>query len=228
MKRFLISLCLAGLLAIFSSRSQAAPGDLDVGFNASATGGAERVNRIVLQSDGKILLEGHFTAVNGTPRLNVARLNADGSLDTAFDPGPDGEVNTIALREDGRILVSGAFTTVNGSDRDLIAQLDEDGTVDGEFEKVPNGTIESHLLNADGSVIIGGFFNSVDAVTRRRSRPARQRSGDAGLDRPGSRSHRMAGRRSLAGDPRGRLRTLHRWQDDLCRTGGRLAHRWRM
>ena len=39
-----------------------------------------------VQPDGKILIGGIFTTVLGVTRNNIARLNADGTLDTAFDP----------------------------------------------------------------------------------------------------------------------------------------------
>ena len=45
------------------------------------------VDATILQPDGKLLIGGHFTKVNGVTRQSVARLNPDGTLDTSFDPG---------------------------------------------------------------------------------------------------------------------------------------------
>src|SRR2546425_11275198 len=39
------------------------------------------VYAMVRQSDGKIVIGGAFTAVNSVARLNLARLNPDGSVD---------------------------------------------------------------------------------------------------------------------------------------------------
>ena len=39
-----------------------------------------------VQPDGKILIGGVFTTVLGVTRNNIARLNTDGTLDTAFRP----------------------------------------------------------------------------------------------------------------------------------------------
>ena len=39
-----------------------------------------------VQPDGKILIGGIFTSVLGVTRNNIARLNTDGTLDTAFNP----------------------------------------------------------------------------------------------------------------------------------------------
>ena len=45
------------------------------------------INALDVEDNGKILIGGAFTAYNTTPRNGVARLNANGSLDTSFDPG---------------------------------------------------------------------------------------------------------------------------------------------
>ena len=86
-------------------------GTLDAAFNPnpdSILGG------IAVQPDGKILIGGAFTALtpNGgsvISRNHLARLNSDGTIDTAFNPGPNGFVRTILLQPDGRILIGGGF-----------------------------------------------------------------------------------------------------------------------
>ena len=45
-----------------------------------------------LQADGKILVGGTFFNVNSTSRAGLARLNSDGTLDTAFYPNPNAGV----------------------------------------------------------------------------------------------------------------------------------------
>ena len=65
---------------------------------------------VVVQPDGKILIGGDFTtlASNGgasVTRNRIARLNPDGTLDTAFNPNANGSINAIALQADGKILV---------------------------------------------------------------------------------------------------------------------------
>ena len=82
------------------------------GFDPNANG-AIRV--VVVQPDGKILIGGDFTTLspNGgaaVTRNHIARLNPDGTLDTAFDPNANDIVYAIAVQADGKILVGGAFT----------------------------------------------------------------------------------------------------------------------
>src|SRR5207248_9633789 len=45
------------------------------------------VRSIVVQSDGKVVIGGEFTTLNGTNRSGIARLNNNGSLDNTFIPG---------------------------------------------------------------------------------------------------------------------------------------------
>ena len=47
-----------------------------------------------------------------TARNFLARFNGDGSLDTAFNPNPNGQVSAIALQSDGKIVIGGAFGLV--------------------------------------------------------------------------------------------------------------------
>jgi hypothetical protein len=57
--------------------------------------------------------------------MHVARLNADGSIDSSFDPGsgPDGPVESLAIQSTGDLIIGGAFTSVNGVPRNRIARL---------------------------------------------------------------------------------------------------------
>ncbi len=60
---------------------------------------------LVVQTDGKIVLGGAFSSLNGVTRNHIGRLNPDGSLDTTFNPGANGDVDLLALQPDGKILV---------------------------------------------------------------------------------------------------------------------------
>src|SRR5450755_336324 len=77
------------------------------GFDPNANG-AIRV--VVVQPDGKTLIGGDFTTVLGVTRNRIARLNPDGTLDTAFNPNANATVQSIAVQTDGKILVGGGFS----------------------------------------------------------------------------------------------------------------------
>ncbi len=123
------------------------------------------------QPDGKLLAGGSFTTYNGTSRTNLARLNADGSLDPSFAPGsgPDGEVDALAVQPDGRILVGGYFNNVNGLPHPHLARLNPDGSVDETFRASDNPdyySIWAIALQPDGRVIVGGDFEHCGETSR--------------------------------------------------------------
>ena len=102
-------------------------------FNSGAN---DVINAVALQSDGKIVIGGKFTAFNGYPRNHVARLNADGSVDLTFDPkgGADGAVLSVLPRSDGKIIIGGDFTHYTGTNVTHLARLNADGTLDSFFK----------------------------------------------------------------------------------------------
>lgn len=78
------------------------------------TGANSTVAAVKIQPDGKILIGGLFTSINGTPRSRIARLNHDGSLDATFFPVMNDTVLSLVVQQDGKILAGGAFTGING------------------------------------------------------------------------------------------------------------------
>lgn len=148
-----------------------ANGTFDSSFNpGSSSTSNNSVNKVVLQQDGKILAGGLFTNINGVLRRFIARLNADGSVDTSFDTGmgASSTVYSVFLQPDGKILIGGAFTMINGVERSRIARLNSNGSVDNTF--VPNittfGTIYSVISGADGRVLSGGSFAQTTTTNR--------------------------------------------------------------
>ena len=74
-------------------------------FNAGGTGFDSTVKKIVIQSDGKIIIGGYFSNFNGAAAKYLLRLNADGSRDAGFvtGTGPNGIINTISLDASGKV-----------------------------------------------------------------------------------------------------------------------------
>jgi len=144
-------------------------GSLDTTFNPGR-GADEDVNVIALQPDGKIIISGSFTRYNGVGRNRIARLNADGSLDTTFNPraGADDAVNAIAIQPDGKIVMGGSFTTYNDVERNFIARLNADGSLDTTFapRAGANDAVNTIALQPDGKIVIGGSFTAYDDVAR--------------------------------------------------------------
>ena len=122
---------------------------------------------LALQADGKVVVGGLFTSLYGFARTNIARLNADGTVDPMFSPAvlgdssPWGTVQCLAIQSDGKILVGGTFTNLAGQKRYNLGRLNTDGTPDPAFAPVADGAISSLALQPDGKILVGGSFTSL-------------------------------------------------------------------
>jgi len=105
-----------------------ADGSVDATFNPG-TGPDSIVYHVVPQPDGKVIIAGFFTKVGGVARPHIARLNADGTLDTTFQPGAGtfSTINAVAVGPDTRIVIGGDFTSFGTGARNRIARLLGDG-----------------------------------------------------------------------------------------------------
>ena len=135
-----------------------ADGTSDTAFTTNTgTGFSSQVRALAVQSDGKIIAGGLFTAFNGTTVDRIARLNADGTLDGSFTSNTlVGSVYAVAVQSDGKIIVGGAFT-------DRIARLNADGTTDTSFSRSASGlssSVYALAVQSDGKIIVGGSFTN--------------------------------------------------------------------
>jgi len=142
-------------------------GTLDLTF-APGTGPNSSVLGLELLADGKVLLAGYFSSVNGVTRHRVARLNTDGTVDTTFVPGTldNGYANFTSTGSDGKILVGGGLYVGLNS---RLLRLNPNGSVDTTFNvgnNVINSDVTTAVSHANGTVIIAGYFTAVNGVSR--------------------------------------------------------------
>jgi uncharacterized delta-60 repeat protein len=145
-----------------------ADGTTDATFNAGE-GFNGQVNVIVVQPDGKVLVGGTFTTYNGETRSGLARLLADGTLDSGFTANlsASGVIYSIALQPEGKIIVGGTFNSINNTQRNGVARLNSNGTIDTTFNAgLGTSTIRSIVIQPDGKVLIGGFFSGINGFNR--------------------------------------------------------------
>src|SRR5262245_21661982 len=138
---------------------------------SSAFGAGEGVNGEVLaavvQADGKIVIGGRFRTVNGIVRNNIARLNADGTLDRSFaeQEGLNGQVNALAIQPTGQIVAGGTFSQAGQREILNLVRYDANGQVDemfgGDASLGTNGTVFALAVQPDGKILVGGNFNAI-------------------------------------------------------------------
>jgi uncharacterized delta-60 repeat protein len=124
---------------------------------------------VAIQNDGKVIVGGEFNNYNSPNRSKIARLNADGSLDTTFDPlgGANNAVRSVAIQSDGKIVVVGEFTTFNSQSYPRIVRLNPDGSIDTSFvvgSGLGNSAWDVGIQN-DGKIIVGGILTSYQGFT---------------------------------------------------------------
>ncbi|HYG23331.1 MAG TPA: hypothetical protein VEH04_11155 [Verrucomicrobiae bacterium] len=138
-------------------------GSHDSSFATNAFNNGANIWRVEVQPDGKILIAGSFSSINGQTRLGVARLESNGALDTTWPVGTGvaGSVNDIAVLPDNQVLVGGSFGSVNGvASRKYLTLLDSAGAANTAFNHGLNSTISEIEIQPGGMIWAGGTFST--------------------------------------------------------------------
>lgn len=168
-----------GTQYVFALTRYNADGSLDTTFNGTGKvttaigSGVDAANSVVIQPDGKIVAAG--SSNNGAQDVfALARYNANGSLDSAFNS--TGKVTTaigsisdlgysVALQPDGKIVAAGDSWT--GTHRVFaLARYNANGSLDSTFNTTGKLTIafgsgdddaRSIAIQRDGKIVAAGF-----------------------------------------------------------------------
>ncbi len=137
-----------------------ADGSLDLSFATNAFNNNAMVQQIEVQSDGKILIRGSFSSINGVARSGIARLNSDGSLDTSWPVGSGASsVNEIAIGVGDQVLIGGSFFSFNGNNAyKYLVSLDSTGTLESSFNPGLNSSVMEMEMQPGGMFWVTGFF----------------------------------------------------------------------
>lgn len=122
-------------------------------------GGPDRTEGLALQDD-------RIVVANRTPGgdFGIARLNADGTLDTTFgnagltsvDFGGDDDADAIVMQGTGQMFVLG--TTDAGGPATAVAALTPDGALDTSFNGTGTFTVAAGVTQARRALHIGGIL----------------------------------------------------------------------
>src|SRR4051794_22237994 len=164
-------------------------GTLDTTFGPAHTGyatvdfgsDADEAYAMAVDADGKIVLAGQTNRGASFYDFAVARLNADGSLDTTFGAAHTGkfcadfagdfdQASGVAVQADGRIVVSG-MATVDFNAEFALMRLTSGGVLDTSFGADHTGKVLTEWSNAyaestgmglqaDGRIVLVGYASS--------------------------------------------------------------------
>lgn len=152
-----------GLLSVSAALAEPASSSVvsRVTCDVFAPGAAEAV---LVQADGKVVVGGDFSIVNGTPAAYLARFAKNGALDADFQVEVDDVVT--ALASDGEyIYVGGFFENINDEPRSGIARLNiEDGSLDETWIVPIDGDVNDIKIAGSNLYIAGFFFGTDDPV----------------------------------------------------------------
>jgi len=172
MKKTVIML-LVLLMALLGATAAQAYYPTRDGFNIYSSGtvriSGSGINAVAVQSwDGKVLIGGSFSATgSGSTVKNLARINMDGTLDTAFAPAPDGPVNAIAIQPDrSGVYIGGSFSNLGAQGRNGLAHLDPTGAPDGFNPASQPDTVINSIVLQSGGILVGGRFGALAGKTR--------------------------------------------------------------
>jgi hypothetical protein len=111
-------------------------GTIDQAFqNNIGTGANLRVNKALLDDDGKFVLIGDFTSFNGVTKSGIVRLNSDGTIDDTFITTTQNcDLRDICHNEYGGYFLAGMINGVNEQyTYSNTVKLKNDGSIDSTF-----------------------------------------------------------------------------------------------
>jgi uncharacterized delta-60 repeat protein len=153
-------------------------GSVDTGFTGAVGGG--NVNSVLVQpTDGRILIAGTFTNVDGLSSSSsavtiggashafLARLNTDGSVDTGFNPqvsAPSSQytsfyASALVLQPNGQILVGGYWSIgaigASSYKQGVLMRFNSNGALDSTFTSPVFSTASSSSTSVNALVLVG-------------------------------------------------------------------------
>jgi uncharacterized delta-60 repeat protein len=126
---------------------------------------------ITVHPGGGLLVASGFVKVNGQPRRTLARLNADGTLNSQFAPPTTaawqvpgvGVGNTAGFRYAAGLANGQTLVVWNDATRSYVARLNLDGTIDNTFSIGTGGgpnALFSIAAVPGGKVLVNGDFTT--------------------------------------------------------------------
>ena len=122
------------------------------------------MNTVVSDGAGGWYIGGEFTQVGGVARNYIAKINADGSLNS-WNPGADGYIHTLTV-SGNTLYAGGSFANIGGQPRSHIASFNTTtGALNSWNPDEPDGDINTITIDG-GQDYSGGTFSMVGSEFR--------------------------------------------------------------
>jgi uncharacterized delta-60 repeat protein len=132
-------------------------GTPDTTFTSRGLSGGGTVRALLVQPDDKIVIGGTFTTSVQVPRNGLAKLNADGTLNSGFNIS-SGQVYALAQQADGQVIAGGTL---------LRRHAAGDGAIDATFNAggaPPNNFVRAVAVQPGRKILIGGHFTTYNGL----------------------------------------------------------------
>jgi uncharacterized delta-60 repeat protein len=163
-------------------------GSLDTSFNGSGEvtsnfGNSDNAISVALQTNGKILVGGYYTNQQYNSHFEIARYNANGSIDSSFNGTGVAGTNfgsteeifaSLAVQSNGKIIAGGYIYTTNGFDDLALARFNVSGGIDSSFglygqvlDSIGNGNynfLNCLTLESNGQILSGGYTQTSNSI----------------------------------------------------------------
>ncbi len=143
-------------------------------------GGFKQILASVIDNNGKLMVGGIFSTINGYPSGCIARLNPNGSIDRSFNCSVNGTgIRAVVPEPSGTYIIGGYYTQVNSTNNiRSLARINSDGTFNntlnigtGFYQTTAAagvaGIVFSSQLQSDGKIIVGGEFQTFNGTSVR-------------------------------------------------------------
>jgi len=136
-------------------------GSIDPSFDSGLGTNSAGIYNVVLTSEQKIVITGHFSTYDGQSKNSIARLNLDGTLDNSFlFSNPPSSIYSVAIQQDDKIIVCNPE----------LRRINPDGSIDTNYNAANvnfSGGISTRLLLlSSGKLLVTGNFTGFNGISR--------------------------------------------------------------
>lgn len=122
------------------------------------------INAIVADGAGGWFIGGDFAGVGTADHLHLVHVRSDLSVDTAFQPNPNGAVSALAL-SGHTLYVAGDFTVIGGVSRRGLAAVDSSSGAVSTWDPEANGRVTQFRVKGQ-LVYVAGYFSQIGRQAR--------------------------------------------------------------